>query len=49
MMPKPGTGIIQSWRSAPCGGCCGREGESEIKALRKAVGDGEKENIKVKI
>ena len=21
VMPKPNTGIIPSWRSAPCGGC----------------------------
>ena len=37
MMPKPNTGIIQSWRSAPCGGCGRRKGENEIKALRKTV------------
>ena len=36
VMPQPNTGIIQSWRSAPCGG---RKGEDETKALRKTGGD----------
>ena len=40
VMPKPKTGSILSWMSAPCGGCGGRKGENEIKALRKAVGSG---------
>ena len=30
MMPKPNTVIIQSWRSAPCGGCGRRKGENEL-------------------
>ena len=42
VMPKPNTRTIQSWRSAPCGGCGGKKGENEIKALRKIVGDREK-------
>ncbi len=29
-MPKSNTGIILSWRSAPCGGCGRRKGENEI-------------------
>ena len=29
-MPKPNTGIIPSWRSAPCGGCGRRKGENEL-------------------
>ena len=27
VMPQPNTGIIQSWRSVPCGGCGGRKGD----------------------
>ena len=38
VMPKPNTGTILSWGSAPCGGCGRRKGE--IKAQRKAVGSG---------
>ena len=30
VMPKPNTGTIQSWTSAPCGGCGGRKGEWEL-------------------
>lgn len=30
VMPKPNTGIILSWMSAPCGGCGRREGEDEL-------------------
>ena len=40
VMPKPNTGTILCWRSSPCGGCGGRKGENEIKALRKTVGSG---------
>ena len=29
-MPKSNTAIIPSWRSAPCGGCGRRKGESEL-------------------
>ena len=30
VMPKPSTRTIQSWMSAPCGGCGRRKGENEI-------------------
>ena len=29
-MPKPNTGIIQSWICAPCGECGRRKGETEL-------------------
>ena len=29
-MPKPNTGSILSWRSAPCGECGRRKGENEL-------------------
>ena len=35
VMPQPNTGIIQSWRSVPCGGCGRRKEENEILVLRK--------------
>ena len=40
VMPKPSTRTIQSWMSAPCGGCGRRKEENEIKALRRNVGNG---------
>ena len=33
-------GDYSELESAPCGGCGRRKGENEMKALRKAVGDG---------
>ena len=39
MMPKPNTGIIQSWICAPCGGCGRRKGEND-KGPTETVGDG---------
>ena len=30
VMPKPSTRTIQSWMSAPCGGCGRRKGENEL-------------------
>ena len=30
VMPKPNTGIILCWMSAPCGGCGGRKGENDL-------------------
>ena len=29
-MPKPNTGTIPNWKSAPCGGCGRRKGENEM-------------------
>ena len=29
-MPKPNTGTIPNWKSAPCGGCGRRKGENEL-------------------
>jgi hypothetical protein len=40
VMPQPNMGIILSWRSAPCGGCGRRKGESDKGPTENRRGGG---------